>query len=288
MMRLATTGLIAALACAALMRAIPASAQLESREAISLQNQILELRHEMQQRGQAGGGDMAAPVAPPIGGAPSSRDQGAPDQGAPDAGAATALTPQLLNRVATLEEEVRTLRGQLDQLTNQVQQQSAALSKQIGDLGFAMQQSHPAAPPATAHEAAPTKPLHRRSAEEALRDGNAALAHGHASAAEADAREALANAHAQFQTDARFLLAQAYAGQHQYQKATTAYYDVYTHAPHSNRAGDALLGVSTSLLALGDKKDACQALQQLHASDIHPSPHVRKEAASVHARAGCR
>ena len=279
-MRLATTGLIAALCCAALLRAIPACAQLQSREAISLQNQILELRHEMQQRGQ-GGGEMAAPVAPPLGGA-------APNEGPPDEGASTALTPQLLNRVSTLEEEVRTLRGQVDQLTNQVQQQNAALSKQIGDLGFAVQQAHPAPAPAPSHDAAPPKPAHRRSAEEALRDGNAALAHGHASAAEADAREALASPHAQHQTDARYLLAQAYAGQHQYQKATTAYYDVYTHAPHSSRAPDALLGVSTSLLALGDKKDACQALQQLHASETRPSSQVRKQAALVHARAGCR
>ena len=283
-MRLATTGLITALCCASLLRAIPAWAQVESREAISLQNQILELRHEMQQRGQGGGegggdgGSEAAPVAPPIGGA-------APP---PDEGAASALTPQLLNRVSTLEEEVRTLRGQVDQLTNQVQQQNAALSKQIGDLGFAVQQAHPAAASAPATEAAPVKPAHRRSAEEALRDGNAALAHGRASAAEADALEALASPHGPHQTDARYLLAQAYAGQRHYQKAATAYYDVYTHAPHSSRAADALLGVSSSLLALGDRTDACQALQQLHASDARPSSQARKQAASLRARAGCR
>ena len=123
-MRLAKTGLVAVLLGGSLL-ARPACAQIESREAISLQNQILELRHEMQQNASPGSVPMVPPVAGP-----------APDQ----QGTASGLTPQLLDRVSALEEQVRTLRGQLDQLSNQVQQQNAALGKQVGDLGFALQQ----------------------------------------------------------------------------------------------------------------------------------------------------
>ena len=43
----------------------PAAAQFESREAIALQNQILQLRQELEQlRARGGGGSVAAPVPP--------------------------------------------------------------------------------------------------------------------------------------------------------------------------------------------------------------------------------
>ena len=109
----------------------PARAQLESREAISLQNQILELRHELEQSQGAGGATVAPPIA---GGGGSSGEQ-------PAGGDLSGIAPQLLDRVQTLEGQVRDLRGELDQLSNQVQQQNAALSKQVGDLGFALQQA---------------------------------------------------------------------------------------------------------------------------------------------------
>ena len=279
-MRLATTGPTTALLCA-LVLARPAHAQLESREAISLQNQILELRHEMQQNGGGGG----APVAPPIGAGPVDAAPGG------DAQSGSGLTPQLLDRVSTLEGQVRDLRGQIDQLNNQVQQQNAALTKQIGDLGFAVQQGHGGAPAAPEQAATPTpqaapKP-ERRTPENALQHGNAALARRDYAAAQADAREVLAGPKNPRQVDGQFLLAQSFAGQRQYQQAATAYYDVYTRAPHSARAPDALLGVSASLLALGDKGDACQALQKLRVEFPSPAPRVRSAAGAMRGRAGC-
>ncbi len=270
----AIIGTIAA-AFAVASLAPPALAQLESREAISLQNQILELRHQLQQRGQGGSGGGSEPVAPPIG-----------SNAAVDSPSSGELTPQLLDRVSTLEGQVRDLRGQLDQLNNQVQQQNAALSKQIGDLSFALQQGHPAATggaPAAVPQAPP-----RRTAELALQQGNAALARRDYAGAQSDAREVLAGAKGPRQTDAQFLLAQSLGGQRQYQQAATAYYDVYSRAPRSPRAPDALLGVSASLLALGDRNDACQALQKLHVEFPAPPPRVRSASASLRGRAGCR
>lgn len=278
-MRLATTGLTTVLLCASML-ARPAHAQLDSREAISLQNQILELRHQMQQGG--GGG---APVAPPIG---ASASVGAP---AGDAQAAAGLTPQLLDRVSTLEEQVRDLRGQVDQLNNQVQQQNAALAKQIGDLNFAVQQGHPpagTAPPAAAAAPASARPAPRRTPETALQQGNAALARRDYAGAQAAAREVLSGSKSPRQADAQFLLAQSLAGQRQYRQAATAYYDVYSRGPRTARAADALLGVSVSLLAMGDKGDACQALQKLRVEFPSPAPRVRSAASTLNGRAGCR
>lgn len=276
-MRLVTTGFMTALLCAA-VSAHPAHAQVDSREAISLQNQILELRHEMQ---QGRGGGNGVPVAPPI------------ESGPPvDAQGTSGLTPQLLDRVSTLEGQVRDLRGQVDQLTNQQQQQNAALSKQIGDLNFAVQQGHPAAAaaPAALPEAVPAaapRTPQRRTPEVTLQQGNAALARRDYAGAQSAAREVLAGPKNPRQADAQFLLGQSLAGQRQYQQAATAYYDVYSRGPHSARAPDALLGTSASLLALGDKADACQALQKLHVEFPSPAPRVSKAAGALRSRAGC-
>ena len=102
-----------------------AAAQMETREGITLQNQILELRNQLEMlRAQipAGGGSvMVSPypaerVAPP-----------------------GDLSTQLLTRLATLEEQVRGLTGRLDELANQVRRQGDELTKQVGDLSFRLQ-----------------------------------------------------------------------------------------------------------------------------------------------------
>lgn len=269
-----------------------ARAQMESREAISLQNQILELRHEVE---QGGGGASAAPSAPPIGGGQ-----------APAGGDSSGLSAQLLDRVQTLEQQVRDMRGELDQLGNQVQQQNAALAKQIGDLSFAQQNgagaagagagagaaTAGAAAAAGAQQPAPAAPAPaaptRRTPEATLAAGNAALGRRDYAAAQGAASEVLAGPRGPRQIDAQFLLGQSLAGQHQYQQAAVAYYDAYNRAPRSGRAPDALLGVGASMLALGDKPSACQALAKMHAEFPQPAPRVKAAYASLHARAACR
>ncbi len=271
------------------MLATPAHAQMDSREAISLQNQILELRHEVEQMGPGSGGSVQ-PSAPPIGGQ------------APVGGDSNGLSAQLLERVQTLEQQVRDMRGQLDQLNNQVQQQNATLSKQISDLSFNMQNGGAAAgaagaaaasaasgaatPAPAAPTAAPAQAA-RRTPEASLAAGNAALGRRDYAAAQADANEVLSGPRGPRQVDAQFLLGQSLAGQHQYQQAAVAYYDAYNRAPRSGRAPDALLGVSASMLALGDKGAACQALAKMHAEFPQPAPRAKAAYASLHSRAAC-
>ncbi|MBY0334712.1 MAG: hypothetical protein K2X49_29010, partial [Acetobacteraceae bacterium] len=125
-----------------LLLAAPAAAQVDSREAIALQNQILQLRQEVEQLRRGG---VAAPV--PSGG-----------RGGPSSEVATAL----LERVGRLEEEVRRMRGRLDELDFANRQQAQALEKLQGDMDFRLQQlegggggaarppvGRPAAPPPT-------------------------------------------------------------------------------------------------------------------------------------------
>ncbi|MBB2200050.1 tol-pal system YbgF family protein [Gluconacetobacter tumulisoli] len=250
-----------------------------SREGIALQDQIMDLRQQMSQLQSAAGsgGALPPPVAP--GTAPS-----APVNG--------DLTAQLLDRVSTLEQEVRDMRGQLDQLTNQVQTQNAAMSKQIDDMNFAAQNGHGAAAAPSAAgpapvPAAPAPAPAKRTAEAALQEGNAALLRRDYAGAQVAAQEALAGPRGPRQVDAQFLLAQSLAGQKQYRQSAVAYYDAYNRAPRSARAPDALLGVTATLLALGDKTSACQALGKLKSEFPSPAPKVRAAEASYRTRAGC-
>ena len=101
----------------------PALAQMESREGIALQNEILELRHQLDLlRSQPNAAPAyAPPMAPPV-------PRGQPAPGASD------LTAQLLARVGDLEERVRELRGRVDELTNGMQQSRADTEKEIGEM----------------------------------------------------------------------------------------------------------------------------------------------------------
>jgi TolA-binding protein len=287
-MRVLSRSLLAAALLAG--AAMPAFAQMESREAIALQNQVLQLQQQIQYlaaRMQQGGG-------------------GGYYQGAPAPGPQNGdLTAQLLDRVSRLEDQVRDLRGRMDELQNTVQQQGADLNKQIGDLKFAMQQGGggggaPSSAPAVAPpggslgtapqqsgQAAPTNA--RRPPELAMQEGNAALARRDYPAAEAAAREVLQNSGRSPRAyDAQFLLAQSLLGQHNYQAAAVAFDDTYNRAHGGNRAQDSLLGLANSLMGLGDKQASCGALDKLRMEFPNMRADVKTASAGARQRAGCR
>lgn len=257
-----------------------AQAQISSREGIALQNQIEQLSQQMQQVQQ---------MRETSNGAVSSSSRAAP-------AASGDLVSQLLQRVATLENENRDMRGALDQLTNQVQTDMASLKKQIADMQFAAQNGGAgggagagagAASPADmqASSAPAAKPV---TAIELLKSGQEALrAHDYASA-QSSAEQALRRARTvNGKIDSQFLLAQSLAGQKQYRDSAVAYFDAYKRAPKSTRAQEALLGVSASMLALGDKNSACEALKKLQTEFPSPTPRVRSAMTSFKGRASC-
>jgi TolA-binding protein len=128
------SGLLATIALAATLTttlAPGAWAQVDSREGIALQNEIYQLRSQIQQlqnqQGSGGGGGYQP--APRISGNTSD------------------LVTQLLTRVDNLEDQVRQLRGSVEELQNQAQQQSLDLNKKIDDLKFQLGQGSGAAQP---------------------------------------------------------------------------------------------------------------------------------------------
>ncbi len=264
-MRLALT---AALLAAGLAGAGPARAQMDSREAIALQNQILELRRDLQsQRG--------APVlAPPV------RRGG-------DGGGGSELAAQLLDRVTQLEDDVRRLRGQLDEQANAARRQGDDLAKQIGDLNFRLQPA--AGPGAPVSAPAGAGGSGRRPPELAMQEGNAALARRDYPVAEAAAREVLGGGrNGPRSGDAQFLLAQALMGKRDYAGAAVAYDDAYNRSRSGSRAPDALLGLANALGGLNDRANACAALDRLHTEFPAPRSDVREAEAAARGRSGCR
>ena len=274
----------------------PARAQVESREGIALQNQILELRRDLDALRAQGGSPATVPYAPSpaVTAAPSESVTG-------------DMTAQLLDRVARLEDEVRQLRGRIDEVDNARQRSADDLGKQLGDLQFRLDNgaAGPAsAPPSPGSRTAPpigvapsalgatsgppplTSPPHR-TPEVALQAGNAALAQRDYAGAEAAAREVLSGTHGPRTTDGQFLLAQALAGQRNYQAAAVAYDDTYNRNPHGNRAADSLLGLANALSAIGEKKAACETLDKLRSEFPSPRADVREGVATARGRAAC-
>jgi TolA-binding protein len=267
----------------------PGHAQVESREGIALQNQMYQLRQDLKSlqdqmaRGGGGPGNRA-----PVYAAPPPQQFGGND-----------LLAQLLTRVDALEDQVRQLRGRIDETQNQLQRQNEDLGKRIGDLGFEINSqggqpsgpvlvaplgSRPSPPPPAPRPAAPQGP---RTPEIALQEGNAALARRDYPAAEAAAREVLANRTSPRAYDAQLLLAQSLSGQRQYAQAAIAFDDVYNRSRRGNHAQDALLGLAGSLSAINEKKAACDTLARLRTDFPQPRPEIRDGAAATAQKAGC-
>lgn len=222
----------------------------------------------------------------------------------PSIGAASETVSDLLTRVTSLEEEVRQLRGRVDELENALQHTSADLGKQIDDLRFQLQNqpagsgtaasraaglATPAAaatapPPAAAPTAAPGP----RTPEVALQEGYAAMARRDYGAAERDAQEVLSKRASPRAYDAQYLLAQSLAGQHQWSRAAVAYDDAYNRSPKGGHAQEALLGLAISLTAISEKRAACDTLTKLHTEFPHGRPELHDQIAGVAQRAGCR
>ncbi len=271
----------------------PARAQVATREEISLQNQILELRHQLEQlRAQpAGGSALGATAAVQAG--PGAND----------------LLPQLLERVSALEDQVRSLRGRVEDLENAQARTAADLGKRIDDLAFQVQQSQGGAPPAPAAAAPaaaappptlspPPAPLGtlpagpavtpRRTPELAMQEGQAALARRDYAAAEAAAQEVLKQGRGPHSYEAQFLLAQALSGERKWRDAAVAYGDVYQRATTGNRAQESLVGLANALVALQDKKSACAALNTLRGQFGQPKAELRESVAAARVRADCK
>jgi TolA-binding protein len=275
--RLALLGLGVALAT-------PAHAQVETREGIALQNQILDLRRELDAI-RRGGGAVAAPSAPSRGPAASGD-----------------LVQQLLVRVQELEEENRRLRGRLDVADNNDRQMRAEIEKLRGDLDFRLQAlergaGRPAATrppqpgPAAQAQPAPASPAPSnvpRTAEKAITDGQAALARREFAVAEAAAREAIRARPGARAQDASLLLGDALMGKRDFQNAALAYDEAYSRNRQGARAPEAMIGLANAFQGFGAKREACETLDNLRSNFPNLSGPQAQRAADSRRRAQCR
>lgn len=285
--------LLASVFLASLALGPSARAQVESREGITLQNQILQLRQELEQLRARGGGGYAAPALPP------------PSRGGA-AGGGSELVGQLLDRVSALEDETKRLRGRVDQLEFQNRNLQQQMEKLQGDTDYRLQQVEqgggaarrsqapatpapgPAAAPPASAPAAAAPAAAPRTPERALSDGQAALSRRDYAAAEAAAREVIGARSAPRQQDAQILLGDALLGRRDYQNAALAYDDAYRRNRKSGRAPEALLGLANAFNGFGAKREACQTLDQLNSEFPKPSGGFASQAAQARQRAGCR
>ena len=257
----------------------PAHAQVETREGIALQNQILDLRRELDALRR--GGAVAAPSAPSRGPAASGD-----------------LVQQLLARVQELEEENRRLRGRADVAENNDRQLRAELEKLRGDLDFRLQAlergaGRPAAPrppqPGPAAQApAPAPSSAPRNAERAIADGQAALARREFAVAEAAAREAIRARPGARAQDAHLLLGDALMGKRDFQNAALAYDEAYSRNRQGARAPEAMIGLANAFQGFGARREACETLDNLRSNFPNLSGPQAQRAAESRRRAQCR
>ena len=193
-----------------------------------------------------------------------------------------------LSRTHSLEEEVRELRGQLEE----TQHQLATLKQQVetlnADIDYRLNNAESKTmPPLPSHDdlppsAEPTAGPSENNYEAALN----LLGQGDYEAAER-AFAAFVASHPKDPNAgaAQYWLGVTFSVRGQHEKAVAAFAKGYKTYPKSEKAGDNMLKLAKSLGALDRKADACTALDQLSAE--HPKFSV-KAVASERKKLNCK
>ncbi len=291
--RLVAVALAAALAAG--LFAAPVAAQVDSREGIALQNQILELRRDIDAL-RAGGARAPTPSSP------SGRSGGASGD----------VVAGLVERVQALEEQVRSLRGRIDEIDNRTTQMRADVDKQRTDLEFRLDQLEgrggqarpPATPPAQQQGSnlqrpnTPPTPPATPPANQARPQGpdatftaaQAALRANQYGDSERLFRDfARQNANDRRAPEAYWGVGQSLLQRREWAQAALAFDESYRRFPRGGFAQESLLGLGNSLAGLGDKTAACEAYGRL-ASEFSNGmkPGIATSLGAARQRANCR
>lgn len=302
---------------AAVLLLLPAAAgaqpMIQSQEGIALQNEIDQLQQQVQQlqsstlnngNSMLGGGSAPTPAAPPEAAS-----------GAPVAGGVVA---NLLTQVQQLQNQIQTLNGEVDTLQNQVNTQHDQTEKEIGDLNFKVTGSAtpgaapeapgtaPAAmPPAAAPgqpqslvppAAIPAAPAPAAAAPAAAGDPKTQLrvalsaytAKNYATAAALASALVKSDGQAPEAYRAQYLVAQSYAAAGRSQDAAVAYDNTYNMNRTGAYAPQSLLGLATSLQAIGASDEACSTLSSLNSQFPTPPAGLAPRIAALSKQASCQ
>ena len=249
---------------------------VQSQEGIALENQILQLQQQVQQlqQSQNNGGNGGSVLG----------GQGMPAPSSSGAAPGGGIVASLLNQVGQLQMQVRTLRGDIATLQNQVNTQHAQTEQEIGDLKFQVTNGQggqaqapgqvPPRGPAPAQKAAmqapraannpPPRPVAPASPRVLLHTAQHDYDQQDFAGAEAASRAILAHAASSPEAyRAQFLLAQSLAAQGQPQEAAIAYGKTYNLNRAGSEAPASLLGLARALAAIHQNEAACQTLASL-------------------------
>ena len=275
-----------------------AQSMIQSQEGIALQNEIDQLQSQLQQLQANGGGNGGSSLGGSSSPAPSSGGGSAPDQG---------VVASLVTQVQQLQSQVQDLSGKVDELQNQVNTQHDASEKEIGDLKFQMGGGSGAAPggaPGAAPQAgaapqslaAPAQSAPATRASAAPTDAHAALKAALAAYAQHDyaTAQSLAqgivthNKQAAEAYRAQYLVAQSLTAQGKSQDAAIAYDSTYNMNRSGTFAPQSLLGLASSLSAIGQNEAACDTISSLNSQFPTPPAGMQSHIDAVSKKAHCQ
>lgn len=213
-----------------------------------------------------------------------------------------SLLPDLVSRINNLEDQQRVMRGEIDDLSNQLKTQNDLINKKIDDMNFAagregasngssddvvtVSKSEVSKKSSISDDSGTIKSVKPETGS-TLRDGQQALLNGNFQIAESIAQKILSTPEGAKSPSARYLLAQAQAGQGNFKASSVNYYAVYKNFPKSPKAPSALLGVGYLMLKNGKVQEACQAVSLLHSKYPNVSTQVKSSALNLSRKAKC-
>lgn len=213
-----------------------------------------------------------------------------------------SLLPDLVSRINNLEDQQRVMRGEIDDLSNQLKTQNDLINKKIDDMNFAAgrggasngssddvvtdSKSEVSKKLSISDDSGTIKSVKPETGS-TLRDGQQALLNGNFQIAESIAQKILSTPEGAKSPSARYLLAQAQAGQGNFKASSVNYYAVYKNFPKSPKAPSALLGVGYLMLKNGKVQEACQAVSLLHSKYPNVSTQVKSSALNLSRKAKC-
>lgn len=259
-----------------------------SRDVIALQNQVAQLKAQINQL-------QAQNVYSDDDSAKHRKKKHKDDDQDANTDPNSSLLPDLVSRINNLEDQQRSMRGEIDDLSNQLKTQTDLLNKKIDDMNFAAghgdtantTSSKAVAASAGAATTASLAQSSNNTSGSTLKDGQQAVLKGDFQRAESIAKKILATPEGSKSVNAHFLLAQAQAGQGNFKGSSVSYYTVFKNFPKSSKAPVALLGVGYSLIKNGKTQEACQALGLLHSKYPNISDQIKKSATNLSHKAKC-